>query len=204
MIRTPPIPAANLRYIGYFNDPDSTDPSHDPGLGAPCVVCDQPLISQPERVTISLVHQNPELRLFSFFFRAHKACWNALPEVERILIESSIIDQPQAHRNTTTMPQTNLTFGSAISALKQGKRVCRAGWNGKGLFVFQQVPAEIALETIPKMQSLPDTVKAELTRRGGTIRYSDQLALVKPDNTINGWAPSTADALAEDWCVLDD
>ena len=28
----------------------------------------------------------------------------------------------------------NMTFGIAIEALKKGKKVARAGWNGKGMF----------------------------------------------------------------------
>ena len=28
------------------------------------------------------------------------------------------------------------TFGDAIEALKQGKRVAREGWNGKNMFLF--------------------------------------------------------------------
>jgi hypothetical protein len=30
----------------------------------------------------------------------------------------------------------NLNFGQAIEAMKQGKRVARAGWNGKGMSVY--------------------------------------------------------------------
>jgi hypothetical protein len=110
-------------------------------------------------------------------------------------------------------------FGKAIEALKEGKRVCRSGWNGKGLFVFMQVPARISVEKIvPVMQSLPPLVKVEFKRRfqettkdvgndsahnHSTIDYVNQLALVKPDNTINGWSPSTEDALSKDWVILD-
>lgn len=96
-----------------------------------------------------------------------------------------------------------MKFGEAIEAVKQGKRITREGWNGIGMFVFRQVPAEIPLEVIPKMQSLPESVKEEFIKRGDSIRYSNQLALVKVDNSINGWAPSTADTLAEDWLILD-
>lgn len=102
----------------------------------------------------------------------------------------------KAYRETKSM-----NFGLAVEALKVGKRVCRAGWEGKGLFVFMQVPATIPPEVIPKMQSLPESVKEEFCRRGGSISYSNQLALVKPDGQINGWAPSTSDALAEDWQI---
>lgn len=99
-------------------------------------------------------------------------------------------------------PHGGLPLGMAIEALKAGKRVCRAGWNGKGLFVFMQVPATIPPEVIPKMQSLPESVKEEFAARGGSISYSNQLALVKPDGQISGWAPSASDALAEDWIIL--
>ena len=27
-------------------------------------------------------------------------------------------------------------FGSAVQALKQGKKVVRSGWNGKGMFLY--------------------------------------------------------------------
>jgi len=54
-----------------------------------------------------------------------------------------------------------MNFGQAIEALKEGKRVQRTGWNGKGLFVFMQVPSTINREIVPKMQSLPQSVKDE-------------------------------------------
>jgi hypothetical protein len=102
---------------------------------------------------------------------------------------------------------SNLTFGQAVEALKQGKRIARQGWNGKGMFVFMQVPSEIAKDIVPKMQSLPQSVKDEFQKRfensSGSIYYSNQLALVNPSNLINGWAPSVSDALAEDWVILD-
>lgn len=97
----------------------------------------------------------------------------------------------------------NQNFGQAVEALREGKRIAREGWNGKGLFVFMQVPSEIAAETIPKMQSLPQSVKDEFARRGGGIAYSNQMAIVNPNNTINGWVPSSSDTFAEDWYILD-
>lgn len=85
----------------------------------------------------------------------------------------------------------------------KGKMIARQGWNGKGLFVFMQVPSKIPVEVIPRMQSLPEAVKVELTDRGQPISYMNQFALVKPDNTIHGWAPSAEDTLATDWVTLD-
>ena len=106
--------------------------------------------------------------------------------------------------------ETDKTFGQAIQALLHGKRVKRDGWNGKGLFVFRQVPAEIGNAIVPNMQSLPQSVKDEFQRRFDidskafkSISYDNQLALVDTNNVITGWSPSTSDALAVDWCILD-
>jgi hypothetical protein len=99
--------------------------------------------------------------------------------------------------------EENKNFGEALAALKEGKRVSREGWNGKGLFVFMQVPAEIGFDIIPKMQSLPQSVKDEFAKRKGAITYQNQMAIVYPNNSIHGWCPSSSDALATDWCILD-
>ncbi len=96
---------------------------------------------------------------------------------------------------------TKLTFGQAIKAAQLGKRISREGWNGKGMFVFVQVPSEVPEAIVPKMSSLPPEVKAELVRRGGSISYHNQMALVYPDSKIYGWTPSPSDALADDWCI---
>lgn len=92
-------------------------------------------------------------------------------------------------------------FGNAVAAMSQGHMVMREGWNGKGMFIFMQVPATISEEIIPKMQSLPDRVKHEFAQRGGSIHYSNPIAIVKPNNEINGWSPSVADSLASDWHI---
>jgi hypothetical protein len=102
-----------------------------------------------------------------------------------------------------------VSFGEAIKGLKEGKRVQRLGWNGKGLFVFEQVPSSVNASIVPEMTSLPQSVKDEFNRRFSSmpddadIRYRNQLALVKPTNEINGWNPSTEDSLANDWIILD-
>ena len=108
-----------------------------------------------------------------------------------------------------------VNFGKAVEALKEGKRVARVGWNGKGLFIFMQVPSEISIDIVPKMTSLPQTVKDEFLKRASItghksfnedmarIKYQNQLAMVYPDNNIYGWVASPSDVLEEDWVILD-
>lgn len=111
-------------------------------------------------------------------------------------------------------------FNDALIALEYGKRIARVGWNGKGLYVFKQVPAKIETElTVPKMQSLPQTVKDDIALRlehghklwkdtdpaeFQHIKYENQMCIMYPDNTLYGYSPSTSDILAEDWQILDD
>lgn len=100
-----------------------------------------------------------------------------------------------------------MDFGQALEIVKVGGMIYREGWNGKDLFVFAQVPAEISVaEVVPHMQSLPKQVKDVFlerfrTRHFPSIFYSNQLALVDFDNHISGWSPSTSDALATDWKI---
>jgi hypothetical protein len=101
------------------------------------------------------------------------------------------------------MNTENNTFGQALEAMRAGHLVSRAGWVGKGLRVFMQVPSEVPSEVIHRMTSLPVAAKALAMERGRPLRYSNQFALLFPDNTVNGWVPSSSDALATDWTIHD-
>ena len=53
-----------------------------------------------------------------------------------------------------------LNFGLALEALKQGKRVARQGWNGKGMFIVMRPADELNIDfVIDKVKSLPQSVK---------------------------------------------
>ena len=96
-----------------------------------------------------------------------------------------------------------MSFGIAIQALKFGLAIRRAGWNGKGLMVFKQVPAHIESDTIPKMQSLPQSAKDLIMKGKGFIDYTSQ-CLIYNENTgrADSWVPSISDVFAEDWEIV--
>ena len=95
--------------------------------------------------------------------------------------------------------KTNQTFGQAIAALENGLIVSQEGW--KGMFVFRQVPSTVPAGIVPKMTSLPQSVKDVIVSRGGDITYQNQFCIVYPDNSFHGWQPSGADCLATTWCI---
>jgi hypothetical protein len=88
-----------------------------------------------------------------------------------------------------------LSFGKAIDALKEGKRVARAGWNGRGMFVYLVPAASYPVQT--------GAAKAHFGE-GSMVPYNAYLALKGVDDTVSTWAPSGSDALAEDWEILDE
>ena len=94
-----------------------------------------------------------------------------------------------------------LTFGLAIEALKLGMIVARKGWNGNGMFIMKQIPAEISLDIIPKMQSVQQSAKDVLLERGTTLKYDNQMLIIKLDGTADSWVPSSSDVFAEDWVI---
>ncbi len=98
---------------------------------------------------------------------------------------------------------TRYNFGEAIHALKFGLSIRRAGWNGKGLMVFKQVPAHIESDIIPKMQSLPQSAKDLILKGKGFIDYTSQ-CLIYNENTgrADSWVPSVSDVFAEDWEIV--
>jgi hypothetical protein len=73
--------------FGYFDDPYSSIPGHDPGMDGKCAACGRTL-SRPV-ATISIARWKGDR---SYFFRAHKTCWESLSEEEQGLIESIAID----------------------------------------------------------------------------------------------------------------
>lgn len=103
----------------------------------------------------------------------------------------------------------NLNFGQAIEALKEGKRVARHGWNGKGMFIFQRPADELDVDFIDKVKSLPESVKdffrqPQFHKSQFFVKFGAYLCMYAADGTIvNGWLASQTDMLAQDWVILD-
>ena len=94
------------------------------------------------------------------------------------------------------------TFGDAIEHLRNGGMVAREGWNGKGMYVFKQVPSTVPANIVPKMSSLPDGVKEYMVVEARTPRYRNQMAITTPDGYIDSWVASSSDTFATDWILF--
>ena len=85
----------------------------------------------------------------------------------------------KAYHRTEGMP-----FGHAIQAMKDGHKVARRGWNGKGLWLEIQKPDEHSKMTLPYiyLNYLP------------TVEY--------PTGARVPWLASQTDMLCEDWYIV--
>lgn len=79
-----------------------------------------------------------------------------------------------------------LTFGDAIHYMKNGSKMARPGWNGKGMFLYL-VDCKLP-EPNPKINC--DYVEFDISRF---------IVMKTADNALIPWLASQTDMLAEDW-----
>lgn len=92
-----------------------------------------------------------------------------------------------------------MTFGEAIEALKQGKRVARIGWNGRGMYLWLLPAAAVKAEWCKEPH-----LKALAEANGGTIEALGSVRMLTADKKVlTGWLASQTDMLSEDWVLVD-
>lgn len=90
-------------------------------------------------------------------------------------------------------------FGQAIEAMRRGFKVARAGWNGKGMFLWMKAGSTM------NTGETPDPAFGEIAyKNGGSIEVLPTICMKTADNKVlTGWLASQTDMLANDW-YLDD
>jgi len=88
-------------------------------------------------------------------------------------------------------------FDWVIQQLKQGRKVQRRGWNGKGMFIMLQ-PGSI----VDGSRMRNDTAKAYYT--GKLCHIAPHIDMKAADDSyVVGWLASQTDMLAEDWQIAE-
>jgi hypothetical protein len=94
-------------------------------------------------------------------------------------------------------PGTSHGFDWAIQMLKDGKKVQRKGWNGKGMFITLQAGSTVDGEL---MRNEP--AKAYYT--GKKCNICAHIDMKAADDTyVVGWLASQTDMLADDWQIAE-
>jgi len=91
----------------------------------------------------------------------------------------------------------NMSFGDALEAVKQGKRIARKGWNGKNMSVAYQKGYP---EGIPCNEN---TARAWGMEVGELFKCRPYLQLRCADGSFQMWLASQSDILADDWYIVE-
>ena len=101
---------------------------------------------------------------------------------------------PKAQFDAAYRPTTGMSFGLAIEALKAGKRVARAGWNGTGMWLVL-----VAYSCSATPEEHPHYHHHGIADVAGLPWVGMKTA----DGCFVPWLASQTDALAEDFYVVD-
>ena len=92
-----------------------------------------------------------------------------------------------------------MDFGQAIRALKEGKKVAREGWNGKGMFLWLKFPGTVKAEWCQDQ-----ILKRVAEENGGGIRALGTICMLTAQKQIlSGWTATQTDMLSEDWVIVE-
>lgn len=93
-----------------------------------------------------------------------------------------------------------MNFGQALQHLKEGKKVARQGWNGKGMW----------LVLVPGSENIKPRAGTPYSNAGLTeeIQILPHIDMYTTDSSgrramLPGWLASQTDMLSEDWTLVD-
>lgn len=95
-------------------------------------------------------------------------------------------------------PTDGMTFGQAIEAMKQGKKVARKGWNGKGMYLWLLPATEVKKEWCRDPRLIEAMGERETLPCLGSVRM-----FTATKEVLTGWLASQTDMLSEDWCIVE-
>ena len=81
-------------------------------------------------------------------------------------------------------------IGWAVKQMQDGARVCRAGWNGKDMFLFLVPGSIFIVDRYPLLGIYP---------KGTEVSYQAHVDMRTAQGTVVPWLCSQSDLLAMDW-----
>jgi len=86
-----------------------------------------------------------------------------------------------------------MNFSDALEEVKHQKKITRAGWNGKEMFVYLVGGSTFNVNRAPLLGLFPE---------GTSINYRPHLDMRYADGSFGVWLASQSDILAEDWEIV--
>ena len=93
-----------------------------------------------------------------------------------------------------------MTFGVALELAKQGYRITRKGWNGRGMFVYYQEGSEVETDNL-RCKAIRNWMES---KGFSAISIQGHLDMKNAqDEIIVGWLAAQPDLLSDDWEVFE-
>jgi hypothetical protein len=91
-----------------------------------------------------------------------------------------------------------MNFGEALEALKNGEKVARNGWNGKGMFIYLVRGTSIDKDFLRNEAS-----RMPITDNTDVAHFNAHIDMKSADGSVVvGWLASQTDMLSEDWTLV--
>ena len=92
-----------------------------------------------------------------------------------------------------TIDETVRDIGCAVKQLRNGMRVGRTGWNGKGMFLYLVPGSQFAVNRAPLLGFYP---------LGAEVVYREHVDMKTANGECVPWVCSQSDLLATDWDLV--
>lgn len=86
-----------------------------------------------------------------------------------------------------------MDFSEALKAIKSGQKIQRAGWNGKGMFLFLVPGSTFKVNRPPLLGIYPE---------GTEVDYHAHIDMKTAQGYVVPWLASQADLLSDDWEIV--
>ncbi len=111
---------------------------------------------------------------------------------------------PKEQFDNAYQPVTAMSFGHAIAALEAGHKVSRAGWNGRGMWLYL-VPANsypAQTEAAKGYWKERQPIQSE-NMTAIMVPYGAYIAMKTATENVIPWLASQTDVLAKDWGIVE-
>lgn len=103
---------------------------------------------------------------------------------------------PAAVFEAAYQPVNALSFGHAVAALKEGRKVARSGWNGKNMFLYY-----VEENKYPAERNSGSAIFGHFPN--DEVPYRAYIAMLTAQNDVVPWVASQSDVLANDWYIVE-
>lgn len=201
-----PVTIEAVRFDGIERVNDTGEPMFNGSFDPPAWLIDGMAKAESEEGAVWTDHEHLFIRTLEGEHRAQPGDWiirgvkgelyPCKPKIFEVTYEPAAGAPPASARIVGGVAMADqFDFGLAVHALKSGERVARAGWNGKGMFLYLVPGSRFSVNRPPLLGIYPE---------GTVIDYQPHIDIKGADGRVSTWAPSIGDTLATDWEIVDE